>query len=252
MNEGVKKFLKVGGIVVCFLAVIGLFVFLGTREDKYAGINTNEIQTASDLNGEIDEHILGDIDSGVILIEYGDFQCQGCASADPRIQALVKEYGDRIGYVFRNFPLTNIHPNTKAASSAAEAAGLQGKYWEMHISIYAHQEEWFYSSVTKRTEQFQGYARDLGLDMAQFDTDYVSNNVTKKVNFDLKLGQKDEVSGTPFFILNGRALDSKEWGTDAALREVLDKEIAKAGEENEYRKNFERRSQWIYWAGDFD
>ncbi|MDR0887255.1 MAG: DsbA family protein [Candidatus Nomurabacteria bacterium] len=241
MNENVKKILKYVGIGLGLAAIVLLFVLLARKEDKYAKLDPRDIQVPSAVNGQIGDHVLGGEDTGVVLLEYGDFQCQGCASADPRIQALVKEYGDKITFIFRNFPLTSIHQNTKAAASAVEAAGLQGKYWEMHVKIYENQEAWFYSGVAKRTEQFQSYARELELDMTQFDKDFASSEVTAKINSDLNLGQKDDVSGTPSFFLNGRALDSKEWGTDVALRKALDAVINAGSSEDEDTGNTENK-----------
>lgn len=231
MNERTKKILRwVAVAVVALLAIIGIVV-LATNQ-KRMDYNPSEVQRANADNGEIDEHYLGNLDSGVIFVEYGDYQCPGCSTADARILNLVKEYGDKIGFIFRNFPMASMHPNAKAAAAAAEAAGRQGKYWEMHSLIFTNQSVWSNSSATRRTEQFQNFARQLELNMEQFDADFASSRVIDKINFDMALGKKDNVNATPFFILNGRALNSNEWSNDAKLRQVLDEEISKAEANN--------------------
>ena len=119
------------------------------------------------------------------------------------------EYGDRVGLVFRNFPLATIHPNARAASATAEAAGLQGKYWEMHDLLYERQGDWSNQDATKRTETFNQYAEEVGLDIEKFKTDVASANVGKKISFDQALGKREGVSATPTFYLNGEKLDEE-------------------------------------------
>lgn len=106
--------------------------------------------------------------------------------------------------MFRNYPLPAIHANAKAAASAAEAAGLQGKYWEMHDMLYENQSQWQDLSTDQRTSQFVEYAKMVGItDTEKFKTGMGSSDVSKKINFDLALGNKAKVTGTPAFFLNG-------------------------------------------------
>jgi protein-disulfide isomerase len=192
-----------------------------------SNIDTATIQEGSDLNGGISDHQLNQATSPVTLIEYGDFQCPGCAGAHPRMKALMEEYGDNIQFVFRNLPLVQIHPNAKAAASAAEAAGLQGKYWEMHDILFDKQNEWGMSNASERTNIFVSYAATLQLDLEKFRADLSSDNIAKKINFDIALAAKDKFTSTPSFMLNGTSLESDIWGDDQALRDLIDTELAK-------------------------
>jgi protein-disulfide isomerase len=175
-------------------------------------VDNNSILAASVDSGNISDHIKGNKESKVLLVEYGDFQCPGCGSAYPNVKTLMEEYGDRVALVFRNFPLTSIHPNAKVASAAAESAGLQGKFWEMHDMLYENQEAWSNLATGERVDAFVTFASQLGLDTTKFTEDLTNPDVVKKVNFDLTLGKQNAVASTPTFFLNGETLD----GTPAA------------------------------------
>jgi len=143
----------------------------------------------------------------------------------------MEEYGDSVTLIFRNFPLTSIHPNAKTAAAVAESAGLQGKYWEMHNNLYDLQNEWSSLSATERTGQFQKYAEALGLDMDQFNSDLSSANVNQKISFDMAIGKEAGVSATPTFYLNGEKLDDTVssgivQGDLTDIKEMLDALIA--------------------------
>lgn len=191
-----------------------------------SAVNTSTILVGSDASGTIGDHVMGNKDSKVVLIEYGDFQCPGCAGASPNMKLLMDEYGDKIAFVFRNFPLTTIHPNAKAAAAAAEAAGLQGKYWEMNLNLFQAQAEWKNADPTSRTEIFNKYAEALQLNSDTFKQDLASEKVAKKISFDQALGKKDEVSSTPTFILNGKKIsDEAAQGISNSDLTALKKEI---------------------------
>src|SRR5690606_33238651 len=138
--------------------------------------------------------VFGDPESSVVLIEYGDFQCPGCAGAHPNVKDLLDDYDNEIAFVFRNFPLTSIHPNAKAASGVVEAAGLQGKYQEMYDKVFSLQSDWGNLSGIDRTDRFVSYAEELNLNIDQFKEDLASEAVSKKINFDYALGKKAGVS----------------------------------------------------------
>ena len=175
-------------------------------------INHNAILAASVDSGNIADHVDGKADSKVILVEYGDYQCPSCGSAYPRVKTIMEEYGDRIALVFRNFPLTSIHPNAKVAAAAAEAAGLQGKYWEMHDLLYQNQSAWETLATDKRTDAFVSFATELQLDTAKFTTDLSNADINKKISFDMALGKANAASATPTFYLNGEKLDEATAG----------------------------------------
>jgi len=199
---------------IIFTAVVvlllGGLVFLSNKDKVDVGsINGSKVQTGNEASGGIDDHVFGNKDSKVTLVEYGDFQCPGCKSAAEPISQVKKKYEEQLGFIFRNFPLTNIHPNAKVAAASAEVAGLEGKYWEMHDLLYASQDEWSAASGADRTDLFAGYAQQIGIDKNTFTTALEEKNeaITKKISYDQALGRKVGVSGTPSFFLNGKEID---------------------------------------------
>ena len=205
---------KIGWIIFSAVVVLilgGLIVWtrMANPPIDLSGVENNSVIAASEQNGNIGDHVTGKTDSNIRLVEFGDFQCPSCGGAAPNVNTLMDEYGDRVALVFRNFPLTTIHPNARAASATAEAAGLQGKYWEMHDLLYERQGDWSNQDATKRTETFNQYAEEVGLDIEKFKTDVASANVGKKISFDQALGKREGVSATPTFYLNGEKLDEE-------------------------------------------
>lgn len=196
--------------VIC-VAVLGGLVFLSQKDKvNVSSVDQTKLQTASTANGNIADHVLGLKESKVTLVEYGDYQCPYCGKAYPQVKDITDTYSSKITFVFRNFPLPTMHPNAKAAAAAAEAAGLQGKYWEMNDKLYTSQNDWQGASTENRTNQFVSYARAIGVkDIEKFKTDMASENISKKINFDLALGNKAGVTGTPTFYLNGQKVSEE-------------------------------------------
>ena len=226
------------GWIIFSAVVIGLLggLIIWTRATNpttdVSKIDNNSILAASVDSGNIADHVKGNKESKVLLVEYGDFQCPGCGSANPSVSTLMEEYGDRVALVFRNFPLTSIHPNAKVAAAAAESAGLQGKYWEMHDFLYQNQSAWSSLDANKRTNAFVSYASQLGLDTAKFTEGLTNPDVSKKISFDVALGKQNSVNSTPTFFLNGKLLDAD--AADGliksdltAIKAQLDAELAK-------------------------
>ena len=174
-----------------------------------SGVENNSVIAASDASGSIADHVKKGKNGTVTLVEYGDYQCPSCGSAFPGLQQLLEDRGDDLTFIFRNFPLTTMHPNARAAASAAEAAGLQGKYWEMHDILYKNQDEWSSLDTKQRTTVFTNYAETLKLDADTFTTDMASSAVSKKIAFDMAMGKKENIEGTPTFYLNGNVLDAQ-------------------------------------------
>jgi len=148
---------------------------------------------------------LGSKNSKVALIEYSDFQCPACKYYHSFIKDLNYEFGEKITFAYRHFPLPQ-HENAKPASYAAEAAGKQGKFWEMHDLIFENQDRW--SSEENTEDLFVNYASGLGLDIEQFKKDIGSETIIDKVNNDFQSGQQARISGTPTFFLNGKKIDN--------------------------------------------
>ena len=214
--------------VICF-GLIGGLVYLSQRDKTdVSTIDVTTVQTASAQNGNIADHTYGNMNSKVILIEYGDFQCPYCGQAHPQVKSVTEAYKDKIAFIFRNYPLPTMHPNAKAAAAAVEAAGLQGKYWEMNNKIYETQNDWNNLSTDKRTDIFVSFAKAVGVkDTEKFKTDMSGQDVNKKINFDLALGNKAKVTGTPSFYLNGTKVTDEVSssiinGDGSKLREALD------------------------------
>lgn len=205
---------KTGWIIFITAVVLGLgsliaWTRIANPPLDVSDVNTSVAVSASEKNGNIGDHVMGNKESKVVLVEYGDFQCPGCAGASPNTQTLMEEYGDKIAFIFRNFPLTSMHPNAKAAAAAAEAAGKQGKYWEMNSHLFQAQAEWRSADAKTRTDIFNGYAASLQLDIAAFKADVASAEVAKKISFDQALGKKDGASATPTFFLNGKVISDE-------------------------------------------
>lgn len=214
---------------VAVLLLGGLVFFSSQNRVNVDDVDTNVVLSASEDSGNIADHTIGNTESKVVFIEYGDYQCPGCASANPRVKELVEKYQDHLVFVYRHLPLTSIHPHARAAATAAEAAGLQGKYWEMHHKLFDNQNAWSSASAAERTDIFRSYAREIDLDLDRFDTDLQSGDITKKINFNLALAKKINATSTPTFVLNGETVSQDIWGDDEALENELRAKIIEAG-----------------------
>jgi protein-disulfide isomerase len=151
----------------------------------------------------------GNPNAPVTLIEYGDFECPACGEYFPLLQQLLPNYSSTVLFVFRNFPLTTIHPFAEIGAEAAEAAGLEGgasKYWAMHDLLYTDQTQWSTNSALTPaqvvSQYFNGYAQSIGLNVAQFDTDMNATSVTDKIQNDLAGGTAAQIDHTPTFFVN--------------------------------------------------
>jgi protein-disulfide isomerase len=185
---------------------------------------------------EIGDRVYGSESSSVVLIEYGDFQCPGCGGAFPQLKKIKEVYKDKIAFIFRNFPLTAIHPNALAASTAAEAAGEQDKFWEMHDKLYENQTAWSNIDATKRTDVFVGYAEDIGLDVTKFRETLSEANIAAKISRDRAFGKKLNVSSTPTIYLGSEKLSDDETkdliqANGDKVMDKLDKALKAAGVE---------------------
>ena len=117
----------------------------------------------------------------VVVFEYADFQCPGCGAAFPQTKKIQSFYQDKVAFVFRNLPLTTIHPNAMAAAAVSEAAGLQGKYWEMHDLLFTSRDSWVDLTPGNRGSMFETFAKQLNLNIDQFRTDLSGTKVQEKI-----------------------------------------------------------------------
>lgn len=135
------------------------------------------------------------------IVEFSDFQCPACLSVQEPLKVILKKYEGKVEFVYRYFPLTSIHKNALMSAQAAEAAGLQGKFWEMHDKLFTTQATW--GGVSDPREVFVGYANELGLDKEKFVGDLESQVVREAVNVDLLAATRYQINGTPTFYVNG-------------------------------------------------
>jgi len=163
------------------------------------------------------------MDAPVQLEEFGDYQCPPCGAFHPIAQRVLTQYGDRVRFSFRNFPLP-IHKFAHEAARAAEAAGLQGKFWEMHDLIYEKQAEW--KDATEARPFFLKCAEQLGLDKNRFLQDIDGSVVSMRVAQDQYLGKSRGVSGTPSLFLNGREVPFEQFMNYDTLRALIDGALA--------------------------
>ena len=158
--------------------------------------------TAVNEPGADPPHSHGPANAPVTLEEFGDFQCPPCGAFHPELKKLEAKYGDRLRVIFREFPLVPTHEHALTAAKAAEAAGLQGKFWQMHGMIYENQKNWH--KLFDVRPIFEGYATQLGLDMARFKRDMTGQEVQDRIFKDGKRAHALGVKGTPTVFLNGR------------------------------------------------
>jgi len=159
------------------------------------------------------DHVQGDAGAILTLLEYGDYQCPHCGAAYPIVKAIQRQFGGNLKFVFRNFPLKNVHPQAELAAEAAEAAGAQGCFWEMHDAIFEHQ--------SRLGEPFLlELAGKLKLDTHRFAADLAAGAFRKRVEADFMSGVRSGVNGTPGFFIEGVKYE-ESWDFDT-LSEVLE------------------------------
>ena len=190
----------------CFVVVLGLIVWgLAVALNKPATSATSGISAPAPVSAT--DHTIGTSTAPVTLIEYGDFQCPACEAYYPIVEQLLTEASSTVYYVFRNFPLPQ-HPNAIPAAIAAEAAGKQGKYWDMFNMIYPNHADW--TELADPSSVFAGYAAKIGLDMAKYAADLKDPAVAAKVQSDLAEGQNIGVDYTPSFFINGKIITNPQ------------------------------------------
>jgi protein-disulfide isomerase len=146
------------------------------------------------------DHVEGPAVAPVTLVEYGDYQCPYCGAAYPVVKRLQKKLGKKLRFVFRNFPLTEAHPYALIAAETAEAAALQGKFWEMHDLLFKQQK-------LLKPEVIASWAKKIGLDVDKFGNDIKQGVVEKRIKEDRQSGIRSGVNGTPTFFINGTRYD---------------------------------------------
>jgi protein-disulfide isomerase len=163
------------------------------------------------------DHVLGDSNALVEIVEYGDFQCPGCRVAMPGVQALLERFAGQIRFAYRHFPLEEIHPYALCAAEAAECAGAQGKFWEMHQVLFDNQPR-----LDRRS--LHQYAESLGLDMARYRSEMDGESYRQRIREQMEVARRSNLRATPGFFVDRRIQDTSFGmhslfeATEAALR----------------------------------
>lgn len=226
-----KRGFSVAGaiVVVLILAAVGVGTWLvidgNNKATNYDNYDFTSIIKGDEHNGNIDDHIITDKNGTytgrpVYIVEYADFQCEACASLNSRVNQAIDELDGKLAVIHRNY-LLSYHQNATAAASAAEAAGLQGYYREYGDKLFTEQSEWKYLSGSKRTATFEQYFTEVTNgqgDLEKFRQDMSSDAVSKKISFDMGIGKRIDIAGTPAFYIDGQWIDwadSDKTGTDS-------------------------------------
>jgi protein-disulfide isomerase len=201
---------------------------------KFRGRTNGSSKNNQGSNSQATNHVQGENAKNVTFVEYGDYQCPICgAYYQPVKEAMTPDLLKNIHFQFRNLPLSSIHQNAFAGARAAEAAGLQNKYWEMHDMLYENQNSW--SESTSPINFFKSYAKSLGLDASKFETDYSSTKVNDAINADMnEFAKTKQQQATPTFFINGVYVANSEFAdpstgapSAAKITKVINDAIAK-------------------------
>lgn len=197
-----RRFLGIlGGIIIIFI-----IIFAATQ---HSSNNSSGSNNSSNSSSNVTHHVEGQSKAGVTLQEYGDYECPICEAYYQPLKQVFDQYQQQIFFQFSNLPLVQIHQNAFAGARAAEAAGMQNKYWQMHDKLYDNQSEWVSSSDPLSI--FSTYAQQIGLNVSQFKTDYASSKVNNAINADLAAFDKTgKEHATPTFFLDGKFIDNSQ------------------------------------------
>lgn len=215
-----NKEVKILGLVALIVIIIGGFLaFQKPPVRDLPGVPLD----SQNLTRE-NSHMTGKVDAKVTLVEFADFQCPACAAAHPVVKQILETYKDNadFNFVSRNFPLSSIHKYAMDSAGAAEAAGRQGKYWEMHNILYERQAEW---AAPQALEYFVQYATELGLDAEVLRQEVRDKKYADIINTDYADGTALSVNSTPTFFLNGQPLVGVPKYED--LKKSIDDQLAK-------------------------
>ena len=219
-----KRYLPFVIVIVVALATFGSGAIL-YRAKRPQLRDIPETQSISEKDVKKPAHVRGNPDAPVTLEEFGDFQCPPCGQFAKFVDELLVEYHSQVRLVFRNYPLA-AHQHALEAAQAAEAAGLQGKFWEMYDTLYREQKVWTDASDARGL--FESYAGTLGLDVDQFKKDEDGDNVRERIDSDRALADFLGVKATPTLFINNRALEPKDKnpeGVRAAINAALEQKL---------------------------
>ena len=221
-----KRFLPFVLILVVAIAAIGVGWVLLRSSQQARNSNKPTPDPATEVRGAEPPHVRGNVNAPVTLEEFGDFQCPACGSYHPEMKKIEAEYGDKLKVIFRELPLVTLHPHSLLAAQAAEAAGLQGKFWEMHDKLYENQATWVEKSDL--VPVFVDYAKQIGLNPDQFMKDLNGEQVAGRIFQDGKRAHSFGLKGTPSFFVNGKEATGDQWKPEG-LRQMINDALRAAG-----------------------
>jgi NhaA family Na+:H+ antiporter len=211
-------------VVVLIVALIGAWLLL--RSPKPTGSVNTSTAGGSEPPGAQPPHVRGNPNAPFTLEEFGDFQCPTCGLFSAELRKIEDEFGERLRVIFREFPLVPVHQHGLEAAQAAEAAGLQGRFWEMHDKLYENQKVW--SDVKDVMPMFIDYAKQVGLDTDRFSRDFGGEAVAQRIFQDGKRAHALGVNATPTFFVNGKEYKADQSFSPDGLRDFIRKAMAGA------------------------
>lgn len=225
------------GIVLLVAVIGGWYLYSSSSKKTTTTGNTNTATNGvppkpnntpltSNMQGAQPPNFKGAQNSSVVLEEFADYQCPTCATMHPVMNEITATYGSRIKFIYRNYPLTQIHRNAYEAAVAAEAAGLQGKFWDMQNLIFQNQRNWQNVEIVRPV--FEGYAQTLGLDVEKFKSDVAGLPAKQRVDMDAARARSLNVSSTPTILVNGIPIPFEQMTVDG-MKKIIDAELAKTG-----------------------
>lgn len=224
----------IGVLVVALLGVAAYAVIDGNNKaTNFENYDFYSVIGPTKDNGNIGDHVKGNADAPVLIFEYADYQCPGCASINPRVNKVIEQLNGKLAVVYRSF-LLSYHQNGTAAASAAEAAGLQGYWKEYADKLFSEQSEWEYASASERTALFDKYFEEVTNgkgDVEKFNKDIASEEVAKKISFDGGIGKRIDVQGTPAFYVDGQLISWGEAGSVTVNGKTISWESARSGDD---------------------
>lgn len=221
-----KRFLPFALIVIVLIAAVAIGWVLLRSAQQSRNSNTPTPDPATDVQGADPPHVRGNPNAPVTLEEFGDFQCGACGSYYPELKKIETEYGERLKVIFRELPLVTMHQHALLAAQAAEAAGLQGKFWEMHDKLYENQATW--TATNDLVPVFVDYAKQIGLNTDQFMKDLNGEKVAVRIFQDGKRAHSFGLKGTPSFFVNGKEAKDDQWKPEG-LRQMINDALSAAG-----------------------
>jgi protein-disulfide isomerase len=223
-----KRLIPVLIILVVLSAALGVTwsMLRSSRQAANANANANAADPALVTQGAEPPHVRGNPSAPVTLEEFADFQCPSCGAYYPELKKIESEFGDKLKVVFRERPLVPPHDHALMAAQAAEAAGLQNRFWEMHDKLYENQTAW--SDARDLVPIFVDYAKQIGLNPDQFMKDLNGEAVAQRIFQDGKRSHSLGINSTPTFFVNGKEAKDDQWKPEG-LREMIRQAIREAG-----------------------